>query len=165
VATHPAWSKETRLNLDRDRALELVKLSYDVSSDHQFERGSVTARDTCGGNRVTAALIPAGRFTPRLALRPAQLGRAGVGFLAEHRGGPRLAAVARLRNCRPQVLLSFSSAAAATVELDARNYAARFPGREVVVVEGLRDGARRTFFRWAPARQRYVKFRTSFSAA
>jgi hypothetical protein len=163
-ATHPSWFEELRLNVDGDRAAELVRASYDVSSDHKVERGSITARDTCAGRRVTVALIPAGKFTPRIALKPAQLGRAAVGVAADYRGGPRVARVARLRNCRLQVLLAFSSTSGASVNLEARNDSTRFPGREVVVVEGLRDAARRTYFRWAPARQRYLKYRTEFSA-
>jgi hypothetical protein len=163
-ATHPSWIEELKLNIDGDRAAESVKASYDVSSDHKVERGSVTATDRCGGRRFTVAVIPAGKYTPRIALRPAQLGRAAVGVVADYRGGPRVARVGRLRNCRLQVLLSFSSASGASVNLEARSDSASFPGREVVVVEGLRDAARRTFFRWAPARQRYVKYRTEFSA-
>jgi hypothetical protein len=164
TATHPSWFQELRLNIDGDRAAELVKVDYDVSSDHKQERGSITATDTCGGRRAIVALVPAGPFTPELALRPAQLGRPAVGLTASYRGGPRVARVARLRSCRLQVLLSFSSTAAAKIELEARNDSARYPGREVVVVEGLRDAARRTFFRWAPARQRYLRYRTNFSA-
>lgn len=99
-----------------------------------------------------------------MALRPAQLGRPGVGVVADHRGGPRVARVARLRSCRLQVLLSFSSTSGASVNLETRNDSASYPGREVVVVEGLRDAARRHFFRWVAVRQRYVKYRTEFSA-
>jgi hypothetical protein len=162
-ATHPSWFKELRLNVDGDRAAELVRVAYDVSSDHKLERGSITARDTCGGRRVQVALVPAGKYTPALALRPAQLGRAAVGVVADYRDGSHLARVVRLRSCRAQVLLSFSTPAAASLQLEARNDSARFPGREVVAVEGLRDAARRTFFRWAPVRQRYVKYKTTFS--
>ena len=122
------------------------------------------AIDTCRGPTRAIPLIPAGKFTPRVALTPRQLGRPGIGFVAEYRGGPRVARVARLRSCRLQVLLSFSSVAAAKIELETRNDSARYPGREVVVVEGLRDAARRTSFLWAPARQRYLRYRTTFSA-
>ena len=156
--------EQLRLNIDGDRAAESVKAAYDVSSDHKTERGSITATDRCGGRRVTVALIRSGRFTPRIALRPAQLGRAAVGVAADYNGGPRLARVVRLRNCRLQVLLAFSSTSGASVNLEAQNDSTRYPGREVVVVEGLRDAARRTYFRWVPARQRYLKYRTSFTA-
>ena len=139
--------------------------SYDVSADHRTERGTVYATDRCAARRVRVALIPAGMFRPRFALRPTHLARAAVGFLADYRGGPRVARVVRLRNCRTQVLLAFSSPVAAKLELEARNHTARYPGREVVVVEGLRDAARRHYFRYAPARARYVKYRTTFSAA
>ena len=138
--------------------------TYNVSSDHKVEQGSVTATDTCSGRRIVVALIPAGKFTPRIALRPSQLGRAAVGFTADHRGGPRVARVVRLRSCRLQVLLAFSSASGASVNLEVDDDSSRFAGREVVVVEGLRDAARRHFFRWAPLRQSYVKYRTEFSA-
>lgn len=135
-----------------------------MSSDHETERGSVTAADTCRGRRVQVALIPAGAFTPNVALKPAQLGRAGIGIVASYRAGSRVARVARLKNCRVEVLLSFTSASVANLQFEARNDSARFPGREVVVVEWLRDAKRRTFYRYAPARQRYVKYRTSFSS-
>jgi hypothetical protein len=164
-AAHPSWLEELRLNIDGDRATELVKVSYDVSSDHKTERGRITATDTCAGRRVVVALIPSGKFTPNVALKPAQLGRAAVGITADYRGGPRIARVVRLRNCRLQILLSFSSPTTASIQLEARNDSARYPGREVVVVEGLRDARRRTFFRYAPARQRYLKYRTSFTEA
>ena len=163
LATHPSWFEELRLNVDGDRATELVRVAYDVSSDHKLERGSITARDACGSRRVRVALIPAGRYTPLLALRPATLGRPAVGVVADYRDGSHLARVVRLRGCRVQILLSFRSEAAASVQLESRNDSARYPGREVVAVEGLRDAARRHFFRWVPARGRYVKYRTSFS--
>ena len=164
LATHPSWAQELRLNLDGDRTTELVRVAYDVSSDHKLERGSITARDTCGGRRRQIALIPAGTYTPTLALRPAALGRPAVGVVADYRDGSHLARVVRLRGCRVQILLSFRSEAAASVQLESRNDSARYPGREVVAVEGLRDAARRHFFRWVPASQRYVKYRTEFSA-
>jgi hypothetical protein len=163
-ATHPSWREQLQLNVDGDRARETVTATYDVSSDHKQERGSITARDTCAGRRRQVALVPAGRFTPTLALRPAQLGRAAVGVVADYREGSHLAQVVRLRSCRVQVLLSFRTPAAASLKLETRNDSARFPGREVVAVEGLRDAARSTFFRWVPASGRYVKYKTTFSA-
>lgn len=164
-ATHPSWIEDLTLNIDGDRGLEVVRLAYSVSSDHKYERGSVTASDTCDGRRVQVPLVRAGPFTPNIDLKPAQLGRAAAGTAGAYRDGLRVARVVRLRNCRLQVLLSFSSRAAVSVRFEARDDSARYPGREVVVIEGLRDAARRIFFRWLPSRQRYVRYRTMFSSA
>jgi hypothetical protein len=186
-ASHPSWSVDARLNVDADRALERVVAEYEVSSDHSLERAEIAVVDKCAGRVRRYGLAPPGRSMDRegiLGLR--ELGRPAVLFSIVYPDRREIARVVQLRAkrrgaCpRPAAIFDYSSARPpypAPEGLSIRDamlapgeHSTVYAGRELLLTEeyaGPRGNPirmlRRTYYRYAPAKRRYVAYHTEVS--
>jgi hypothetical protein len=189
LASHPSWLFERPANLDGDRGRERIVAEYDVSSDHKSERAEIAAVDRCGGRDRRYELVPPGRFMNREDIRGDRvLGRPGALVSMVYRDGHSIARVVQLRrsaraSCpRPGVLFSYSTRTPpqpppgkfvlARFEVDVRDEAARFPGKELVLSEYYSElpgsplrSVRQTYYRYRAAVRRYVVYKTALRPA
>jgi hypothetical protein len=189
VASHPSWMLDRKENLDRDRAPERIVAEYDVSSDHNFERAEIAAIDRCGGRERRYELAAPGRSIDREGiLGQRALGRPAVAFSMLYRDGHSVARVVQLRSRRagacptPVWLLAYSSQnplypapqgyRIRAVRVEAGEHSTAYAGKELLLTEEYWSPEmnpvrklRRTYFRYAAAKRRYVPYRTELSPA
>ena len=185
-ASHPSWSFESKANVDADRALERISASYDVSSDHKFERATVSVADTCRG-RVRQYRLAVGRSTNRESiLGQRDLGRPGVLFTMVYADGHEIARVVQLRARQrgvcptPVAIFAYSSArppypapqgyTVRDAKVGPGEHSATFPGRELLLTEEYQGPRlnpirmqRMTYFNYSAAKKRYVPYRTELT--
>jgi hypothetical protein len=182
-AAHPSQLRETKANLDRDRALERIVGTEDVSSDHSVWRASVAVVDRCRGrDRSLLVLDGYQRLETARALQADGRGaRETLGLLrgpAVGAGEARLVRlVARAGRC-PSLRTLFRYAAARAepgpvpelrliwFTVDVVELARRYSGREIRLIEQfsmppkLSSVHRETLYRHVRARDVYVAYAT-----
>lgn len=182
-AAHPSQLRETKANLDRDRALERIVASEDVSSDHSVWRASVAVVDRCRGrDRSLLVLDGYQRLeTARAVQADGRSARETLGVLrglAAGAGEARLVRlVARAGRC-PSLRTLFSYVAARAepgpvpelrltwFTVDLAELERRYPGRELRLVEQfsmppmLSSVRRETLYRHVRTRDVYVAYAT-----
>ena len=187
-ASHPSWFLDRKANLDADRALERISAEYEVTSDHRFERATISVFDNCRGRVEHYELAPPGRSMKREEiLDQRRLGRRAVLFSMVYGDGHEIVRVIQLRPKRrgacptPFAMLAYSSARPpypapqgskvrdATVTVG--DYAARLAGKELLLTEEYTRTPRmdpirklrRTYFGYSNAKRRYVPYRTELT--
>ncbi|HET7856900.1 MAG TPA: hypothetical protein VFL41_10630 [Gaiellaceae bacterium] len=185
-ASHPSWVLEWKGNVDADRALERISAEYDVSSDHKFERATISVFDNCRG-RVRQYTLAVGRSTNREGiLGQRDLGRPGVLFTMVYADRHEIARVVQLRPKQrgacptPVAILDYSSArptypapqgyTVRDAKLQPGDYSATYAGRELLLTEEYTSPRlnpirllRNTYFNYSAAKRRYVPYRTELT--
>jgi hypothetical protein len=183
LASHPSWFLERKANVDADRALERISAEYDVSSDHKFERATVSVFDNCRG-RVRHYQLAVGKSTNREGILDQRaLGRPGVLFTMVY---PDLHEVARVVQLRPKqrgacptpvAIFDYSSArppfpapegyTVRDAKLEPGELSTTFAGKELLLTEEYQSPRlnplrvlRKTYYNYSAAKRRYVAYRT-----
>ena len=160
-ACHPSLEHELSVNLDGDRAREVVVAFQNASCDHRHQDAAVEIRDRCGSRTNNYRLTPrlASLGVPRIAdavevLEADGATRRPETFFAIAGSSPDgrvgIAKVVRLVDRRsgcpaPRALFSYSTAAVAPGDapvswnVDVRNVTRTYAGKEVVLTELLRS--------------------------
>jgi len=187
-ASHPSWFVDRKANLDADRSLERISAEYEVTSDHRFERATISVFDNCRGRVHHYELAPPGRSMNREEiLRQRVLGRRAVLFSMVYRDGHKIARVVQLRPKRrdacpkPVAIFAYSSARppypapqgskVRSAKVVVGEYETKFPGKELLLTEEYTRTPRmdpirklrRTYFRYSNAKRRYVPYRTELT--
>jgi hypothetical protein len=183
ATAHPSQLYEVKANLDRDRPLERVVGSEDVSSDHRVWRASVRVIDRCRGrNRVHLVI---GGYQQLESASPVQADARGpseaIGVLVGSEGGTGEARLVRLvgSSSRCPALRTLFRYVAAAAEpptpglrltrfrVEMHELETSYPGRELSLVEEfqmppmLSSVMRVTQYRHNRKRDRYVVYATN----
>jgi hypothetical protein len=182
LASHPSWILDRKENLDADRAFERVVASD--NADHANPRAMIAAVDRCGGRERKYALAAPGTSIGRDGILGARaLGRPGVLFTMTYRDKHEIARVVQLRAKRkgacptPSLLLNYSSArppypppegfTIRDAKVEPGEHSSAYAGPELLLTEEYTSPRmspirhlRKTYFRYAAAKRRYVPYDT-----